>query len=294
VVHLPDAERGYYQGTRFDWSGVIRSLEAGGHSYFGEWFAKHDPKVHDAITGPVEEFLSGNEALGYSRAAAGGTFIRIGVGALRKPEEPAFQRFKTYEIVNGGRWKVETAKSSVTFTHELHDASSGYGYVYQKAVKLLPGTAEMVLEHTLRNTGQHAIETEAYNHNFFVIDGQTTGPDFQIELPFAPKAARDLRGLAAIEGGRIGYLKPFGATDRVMTELTGFGGAASDHRIVVTNRKTGAAVEITGDQPLSKMVFWSAEKVLSPENYVKMSIAPGASHSWRLRYRFYAAPGEGK
>src|SRR6476469_3678787 len=48
-ILLPDAERGYYRGTRFDWSGVIKSLKAKDHEYFGQWFPKYDPKLHDAI-----------------------------------------------------------------------------------------------------------------------------------------------------------------------------------------------------------------------------------------------------
>ena len=78
-IYLPDAESGYYRATRFDWSGVISSLEWGGHTYFGQWFQRHDPKNHDAITGPVEEFTS----LGYQDARPGESFIRIGVGAVR-------------------------------------------------------------------------------------------------------------------------------------------------------------------------------------------------------------------
>src|ERR1700682_1040578 len=30
--------------------------------------------------------------------------LRIGVGVLRKPEEPRFQQFKTHEIVDSGKW----------------------------------------------------------------------------------------------------------------------------------------------------------------------------------------------
>jgi hypothetical protein len=52
---LPDPEKGYYQGLRFDWSGSVWSLEAGGHSYFGQWFPRYDPKAHGSITGPVED-----------------------------------------------------------------------------------------------------------------------------------------------------------------------------------------------------------------------------------------------
>ena len=59
TLHLPDAEKGYYRGTRFDWSGVMPSLEYKGHQYFGLWNpAPYDPKLHDAITGPVEEFVA--------------------------------------------------------------------------------------------------------------------------------------------------------------------------------------------------------------------------------------------
>src|SRR6187549_2635799 len=54
-LYLPDAQNGYYRGTRFDWSGVIYSLRYQGHEYFGTWFERYDPKTHDAITGPVEE-----------------------------------------------------------------------------------------------------------------------------------------------------------------------------------------------------------------------------------------------
>src|SRR6266853_1360317 len=79
-ILLPDAERGSYRGTRFDWSGIIASLQYKGHEYFGQWYEEHDPKIHDAITGPVEEFMTNDAGLGYAEATAGGTFIRIGVG----------------------------------------------------------------------------------------------------------------------------------------------------------------------------------------------------------------------
>src|SRR5438309_5820121 len=41
--YLPDARKGFYRGTRFDWSGVIGSLEYKGHRYYGPWFTKTDP-----------------------------------------------------------------------------------------------------------------------------------------------------------------------------------------------------------------------------------------------------------
>ena len=118
TVYLPDAKAGYYRGTRFDWSGAVASLRWNNHEYFGEWFARHDPVLHDGITGPVEEFQAGDSSVGYDEAKAGETFVRIGVGAVRKPQEPAYRRFATYEIVDPGQWKVDDAvrTASPTFT----------------------------------------------------------------------------------------------------------------------------------------------------------------------------------
>src|SRR5215471_14348976 len=83
-LYLPDPESGYYRATRFDWSGQIASLEWKGHNYFGQWFERYDPKLHDAIMGPVEEFIA---PLGYDEAKPGETFLRIGAGIARKPDE---------------------------------------------------------------------------------------------------------------------------------------------------------------------------------------------------------------
>ena len=48
-LYLPDAKAGFYRSTRFDWSGVISSLEFGGHNYYGPWFTKQDAAVRDFI-----------------------------------------------------------------------------------------------------------------------------------------------------------------------------------------------------------------------------------------------------
>jgi hypothetical protein len=52
-LYLPDTQKGYYRGTRFDWSGVIYGLRYRGHDYYGPWYTRTDPGVHDFVyTGP--------------------------------------------------------------------------------------------------------------------------------------------------------------------------------------------------------------------------------------------------
>ena len=286
-LYLPDDQSGYYRGTRFDWAGQIHSLRWKNHEYFGQWFDKYDPKLHDAIAGPVEEFLTGASSLGYSEAKVGETFVRIGVGAVRKPEEKEYQRFNTYEIVDPGTRRLSKKSDSIEFVHELKDSGSGYGYVYRKTLRLAKNT--LVIEHHLQNTGRKRIETSVYDHNFFTLDNQTTGPDFVVRFPFELQPLKPLSELAAVRGKEIAFAKVFERGQTVYTELGGFSAKPSDYDIRIENRQTGAGVHITGDTPLLKMVFWSAWKTVCPEPYIDVSADPGKSSSWRITYEFYEA-----
>ncbi len=285
TVHLPDAAAGYYRGTRFDWSGMIAELSHNGHEYFGQWFERYDPKIHDAIMGPVEEFLTGTDsALGYAEAKPGETFVRIGVGTVRKPQEAAYQRYVTYEIVDPGKRTVNKSGNAIEFMHELQDPS-GYAYIYRKTLRLDGET--LVLEHQLKNTGKKPIDTTVYDHNFFTLDHQTTSPDFVVRFGFTPRAARPLNDLAEVKGNELTFLKTFEKGQTVFTEVEGFGAKPSDYDFRIENRKTGASVRITGDRPLTKVYFWSAWKTVCPEPYIDVSAAPGQESSWRITYQFY-------
>jgi len=284
----PDPAKGYYQGTRFDWSGAVLSLRYASHEYFGQWFEKYDPKTHDAITGPVEEFRSADGGLGYDEAAPGGTFIRIGVGAVRRPDARPYQGFKTYDIVDHGKWTVKPSASSVEFVHTL--AANGYAYRYTKVLRLVPGKPEMVIEHTLQNTGAKSIHTSQYNHNFFVIDGKPTGPDSVIRFPFEVRPDRYLKGMAGGQGRELRYARELEKGESVYTELAGFGKTAADYDFAVENHATRAGVRITGDRPLSKVVYWSIRTTTCPEPYIQLDVEPGQQTSWRYNYTFYTLP----
>ena len=297
-LYLPDAAAGYYRGTRFDWSGVFASLTYAGHNYFGPWFEHYDPKIHDAISGPVEEFLSGASAIGYDEAKPGGTFLRIGVGVLRKPVEEKFDRFKTYEIADNGTWRVESKADRVTFHQQVADPTSGYAYSYTKTAHLEPGRPVLILEHSLKNTGAKTLSTEVYDHNFLVIDGTPVGRGFTVTFPFALTATRELNGFVETQGQRLVYVKDLGPKDQagqyVMVELTGYGPTKSDYDFRVENQKTGAGVHITGDKPLFKFLFWSVSTVLAPEPYLHFDIQPGQTVKYQIRYEFYTANPQNK
>jgi hypothetical protein len=287
-LYLPDAHAGYYQATRFDWSGQMPSLEYKGHSYFGNWNpAPYSPKLHDAIMGPVEEFLTNGAGLGYADAKAGGTFLKIGVGVIKKPEERGFQQFKTYEIADPGKWSVKKKADSVEFTQIVSDPSSGYAYRYTKMVQLVKGRPMMILAHSLKNTGKKTIESDVYEHNFYMLDAQPTGPDVVIKFPFEVHATQELHGFAETKGKEFVYLKELTGRESAQSNLTGFGADPKDYDISEENTKTGAGVRQTCDRPLVRINYWSIRSTACPEAYIHMKIAPGETFTWKISYEFY-------
>jgi hypothetical protein len=289
VLYLPDAKTGYYRGSRFDWSGVVGCLAYKGHTYFGVWFPHYDPQFHDAITGPVEEFRSGNgdSALSYDQAKPGDPFVKIGVGVLRKIDDGPFKFAALYPLIDGGKWTIRTGKSSVSFQQTLK-SPIGIAYVYKKTVSLDKHEPVLILQHELKNTGTGTIEAQVYDHNFYVLDGAPSGPDMVVRFPFEPRAEKDLGNGARVEGKQIVYDRELQTGQSTMSFLTGYSSDASSFDITVENRKTGVGVEQTGDQPISRMNFWSIRTTICPEAYIHIEVAPGETARWTIRYRFYA------
>jgi hypothetical protein len=305
TVYLPDVKDGYYRGTRFDWSGVVQSLEYKGHRFYGPWYTKTDPSVRDfiysgsdiiagpcsAIMGPVEEFTTNHQGLGYHEAKPGGTFIKIGVGVLRKPDEREYSPYTLYEVVDHGKWTVHTSRTSAEFIQDLRDPSSGYGYVYRKVLKLVHGKPELVIEHRLRNTGQKTIQTSVYDHNFLVLDNQAPGPGTIITFPFdiQPEHAPE-QGLAEVRGKQLVYLKMLEGQQRVTGAIKGFSQSADQYDVRVENTTAGAGFRVRGDRPLSRVYLWSIRSVVSVEPYIDMTIEAGKESTWRYSYEYFTVP----
>jgi len=304
-VHLPNAQDRFYRGTRFDWSGIIEDLEYAGHNYYPRWFQRTDDGVLDfiyagadivagpctAVTGPVEEFSSNGTGLGFTEAKAGETFVKIGVGVLRKPDDAKYSPYRLYPIQDGGKWTVLRKPDSVEFNHELADPSTGYAYVYRKTVSVASGKPQMVIDHSLRNTGKRPIQTSVYNHNFLYLDRQPPSPDFVLTFPFGVRATPSAASnLAEIQGNQVTFSRTLAGEDSVYLPIQGFGAEAKDYDIRVENRRLGAGLRITADRPLARLALWSIRASLSIEPFISMNIEPGTDFTWRITYDYFTVP----
>ncbi|MCC5937084.1 MAG: hypothetical protein JJU34_07370 [Lunatimonas sp.] len=285
-LYLPDATKGYYRGSRFDWSGVVSQLTYQGHTYFGQWFPRYDPYLHDAIIGPVEAF----DPIGYEEAKAGEEFLKIGIGRIRKIDEEPYRFTAPFEITDHGKWRVKKTKNSVSFRQHL-SKKNGYGYQYTKTVELAKGQPEMKLVHRLENTGKNPIKTRVYNHNFFMLDNKPIGPAYEVSFPFQPTLISNTRGMGTvteISGNKVVFKEAIPPGESIYFVLGGYSEEASDYDITLTNRKSGYGVRITNDHPIVFLPFWGIHTTLCPEPYMDVHVMPGESQSWTTTYSFFS------
>ena len=298
TIALPDAQKGFYKGVRFDWSGAVTDLEFAGHHLYRPWFSFADASVPDFIykdgnivagmnssmTGPSEEFQT---AIGYAEAAPGGTFLKVGVGILRKIDTKPYRFTTHFDIVDGGKWTVKKTSSSITFTQVLGGPGSDYGYIYTKTIRLLGDTSQMVIEHHLKNTGKLAIATPVYDHNFLTIDGLPVGKAYSITVPYdlKPTHAPDVKFIK-IDGKTASYITDLQGQDRAAFGLQGFGSDAKDYDFAVTNQAAGIEVRVRGDHPLTDAVVWSIRSILAAEPFIQVQADPGNEFDWSYSYTY--------
>ena len=283
TIFLPDAERGYYRGTRFDWSGIIERVDYAEHRFYAPLHAQHDPLRHDSVSGPAEEFAMFNP-MGFAEAAAGESFVKIGVGLLAKGDAEKYEFYGEYRIIRAGEWVIEHGIDWISFTQDLA-GERGWAYRYQKMIRLTPGQPEFVIEHRLDNAGTKTIDINHYNHNFTIIDDVPYGPDYRVEFPFATVEPVSIDKLAWFRANAIEVEQPLQDNSLWIPVFEG-DDPGSYNAALVRNLKTGAAIEFKGDAPITRMVFWAVERAACPEPFIHIHLAPGQSQQWSSRYRF--------
>jgi hypothetical protein len=282
-IFLPDANRGYYRGTRFDWSGIIERVDYAGHHFYEPLHKEHDPIGHDHVSGPAEEFAMFHP-MGFAEAQSGESFLKIGVGLLEKGADAEYKFYGDYKIVRAGVWDIEHGSDWIEFVQDFQ-GERGWGYRYRKTIRLQPGRPELSIEHRLENSGKKIIDITHYNHNFTLIDDTPYGPDYRVEFPFTTDKPIPVSGLAWFRDNAIVVDKPLQQESLQVQPFEGEDpGGYNAAR--VQNHKTGAALEFKGDAPIIRMAFWAVDRAACPEPFIQIYLIPGQAKAWSSHYRF--------
>lgn len=272
----------FYQGTRFDRSGVFLGIRLGDRIYCDEWNDSPDPMAHDRVNGPSEEFYG---CLGYDAGPVPGRFLKVGVGILERDGAAPYDWFHRYRILDPGRWEVEQESGNVRFVHTMPGI-----YEYSKTVGIA-GEASFRISHRLVWDGSGAWMPQGaerfllrqYCHNFFTFGLPSVGPERSVEFdapvsgawrPDSVNCRSDARRVwidSGMEPGQKCYLG-----DIRYGSDSGYG---------LTLRAGGRAVRIDCTLPMGRSVLWSNHRVFCPEPYVDLYVEPETPLEWSIDYK---------
>ena len=219
-VFLPDAQRGYYRSSRYDWGSMVGHIvlqvpNGGGNVTLCTSVRPrpHRPLGTDHGIGLAAEFGCGvrgalcyaagkgaatNGVLGYGDAGKGGEFLKLGVGKLARPLKPRADGFAynftwPYALSEPPSWELERLDdgSGVILTQEVRHKR--WGWKIRRKIYSC-GRPEkkptLCVDLTLTNTGEMSLRTPYTSGNAFnMLRGPATGPGFAVAF-FVPDSKR--------------------------------------------------------------------------------------------------------
>ncbi len=273
-LSLHEPGDGAYLGTRFDRSGIFDSLELCGVQMCGRWFERYDPMMHDAVCGPAEEFAP----VGFSDARPGDTFFKPGVGLLTRPDDAPYDRFRLYDVADGGSWSAGADERSVMFSHRIAGL-----YEYGKGI-VLTGPRSFEIRHSLYS--ECGLSTCVYNHNFFTFGNLSVGPRRTADFPFRPEGSWRARyDCVAFTASGLRFSRSMQKGESVYSgDIHACGETGMPYAL--TLGEAPYSVHIQGDVPVTHTVFWSNHRIACLEPYNDVTAAPGQTFRWSIKYTF--------
>jgi hypothetical protein len=288
-VHIaaPGAEFMDEYGRRFDTLGHVAAVVLDGQNFLGP-------------PGLADEFGL-QRTPGYDDAAPGEAFLKIGIGELVRLDQQPYQFARPYPVATWAPVVETTAAGSDGVapppraaagdpTHvtmcQNHAGRHGWAYEYRKSYTLSPAETRLEIDYRLVNTGARPFDTDQYNHNFFCFGTAEVSPQYVLEtaLPIDPPASAPpwlLRG-----HGRLPQWRPAPGGGYVASKRS----AAAEHNYFCLNHVgNGQAVIVRGDYPVDHFAFWANHRLISPEVFIAVRVAPGQSLCWRRTYQFLNA-----
>jgi hypothetical protein len=284
----PTAANPVYVGQRFTLPGMVTHASWKGIPFLVPFAMPDDRFPGNHVGGTAEEFDLPGPA-DYESAPVGGTFMKVGVGILKRDDAEPYQFSLPREVVIAPEnTVVSSGEQETTFLQTLEDPEGGRGYRLEISVTLEEDG--FTVRRLLANTGTRPLRTEHYTHNFCNLANKPVGPG--CEVAWTTPVEKD----KLVSGGDAMLATPRGLTfakspegQYYLSSTTGSGFPACEP-ITVTQHEAGIQLSIVTNRPLHRIAVWGNIEVISPEPFVMLEIAPGESAAWSTTYKLAKLP----
>ncbi len=281
-----DEALAFNTASRFDRAGmVLLARTAAGHAYFGPIIDRdrHDPGRDDHVAGTAGEYGM-TSPLGYEEAGPGESFVKIGIGVLRRTDDKPYFFRRDYPLVDGGRWRIESTPVQ-SIAVQAVDGPRGWGYEQRTRVALLPDRPGFVIERTLTNTGTQPFATDYYCHNFVLLDGQEVSPDYTLSFRPAHAVApgHSLPASLRFEEGQLRLRRPLAQQQSIWLPLISHDEGSAPWR-ATWSHLAGATISVEQQPKPDRVVIYMLSPYLSVEPFTDIKLRPGESFTLTATY----------
>lgn len=270
-----------YKRSRFDWSGICQQITLDG-AHGGHTFCSQEATDDDLGTegvGLIDEFGI-TTPIGYDKIGVGGWFPKIGVGFLQKVSTDPYDFMQDYPMQAMPIEFKQTSDVQVTFTQES-EIIGGWGWILRKRFSLVG--SKLIIDYALENIGEKPLTTEQYNHNFIAINGETIGPDYQLDTSF-PLNFEVLDGGINVENDTLNLREiPPAYIYALQLDCAGH----RDVKWSLVHHPSGHGISVSEKFLLFKLAVWAKSHVISPEFFIWINLEPGKAQIWRREYSFF-------
>lgn len=271
-----------YNFSRFDWTGKITGVKFKGIPL---------TSVEDPNGGNQNHLGKGfyNEfgietALGFEETKIGDWFHKIGVGLLKK-EDSEYAFHKPY-VIKPAKFFTKTAANSIRIDC-ISEKVNGYAYELRKEIELQEQGFK--IKYLLKNTGEKAISTTEYSHNFIAINNDFIGANYELNFPFPLKSKLfgetvNTEAAVIIDTNKISFCS-VPKTPFFFSNLSGRAPVKSAWELIHLKSKIG--IRENSNFIANKINLWGWQHVVSPEVFFDINIAPGKSVEWTRSYEVF-------
>ncbi len=266
-----------YSGARFDRMGMIKEVILDKKDTFGAKESLIDGEGSGG-QGFYNEFGI-EEPIGYDDINIGEQFLKIGVGALTKVNNEAYNFFYNYPV-EPFQYEVIKEESSITFVSNTHKIN-GYAVKYIKTIRVID--TELTIDYSIENIGDKIIETTEYCHNFVSINNALIGPDYNLRFSYPIEV--DVRvGSLNVDRNTINWDKP--VEEVFYLKLKNVSKDKNQFAELI-HKPSKVGFRETSKFELEKVAVWGMPHVVSPESFVKINLDINEEQTWQRIYNFF-------
>jgi hypothetical protein len=273
----------HYRGSRFDWTGAIVQVTMNDKHTFCTSEFEEAHKINSGGRGFYNEFGI-DAAIGYEECLPGQCFHKIGTGMLRRDTKPYhfLKQYDSLPVEIESEWQV----AKVVF---IVNSTNLNGYAYHLTKSIILEDSSFSINYELKNTGDKAILSNEYVHNFLALNGQAIHKGYTLKLPFTINPESFTETVNPMQ--TVEFKDALVKWNSEVTEPFFFSNMNSKEEedywweLVHEEERIGIRENCYGK--VSKVNLWGTRHVVSPEVFHPIYLRPSEKDIWKRTFTFF-------